>query len=53
MDPFCGVGTTGVATLSTGNVFIGVEIQDDHFNIAMAEVAAALVRMKPQMMEMK
>ena len=34
MDLFMGSGSTGVAALNSGRKFVGVEIDDNYFNIA-------------------
>jgi site-specific DNA-methyltransferase (adenine-specific) len=42
IDPFLGSGTTGVACVKTGRKFIGVEIDEGYFNIAVKRIKAAL-----------
>ena len=37
-DPFMGSGTTGVACNNTGRNFIGVEIDENYFNIAKQRI---------------
>lgn len=39
LDPFAGSGTTGVAALSLGYRFIGIEIDEGHFATACARIA--------------
>lgn len=34
LDPFMGSGTTGIACRDTGRAFIGIEMDDEYFNIA-------------------
>lgn len=34
LDPFMGVGTTGVAAIDCGRRFVGIEISSEYFNIA-------------------
>lgn len=41
LDPFAGSGTTGVACARLGRRFIGIEIDDGYFNIAVRRIAAA------------
>ena len=38
LDPFMGSGTTGVACLNTNRSFIGIELDDDYFNIAKERI---------------
>ncbi len=40
-DPFMGSGTTGVACCQLGRPFIGVEINEDYFDIACKRISAA------------
>jgi 16S rRNA G966 N2-methylase RsmD len=40
LDPFCGAGTTGVAALSLGRKFIGVDIDAAHIATSAARLAA-------------
>lgn len=42
LDPYCGSGTTGVACVRTGRSFIGIEIDPDHYAIAIRRVSEAL-----------
>jgi DNA modification methylase len=41
LDPFMGTGTTGVAAILDGRKFIGIEIKEKFFNIAVARCAEA------------
>ena len=34
LDPFMGSGTTGIACLNTNRNFIGMELDENYFNIA-------------------
>lgn len=41
LDPFFGVGTTGVACAKMGRSFIGIEIDEGYFDIACERIRAA------------
>ncbi len=41
LDPFMGSGTTGVACVNLGRKFIGIEIDEDYFNIACRRIEEA------------
>jgi site-specific DNA-methyltransferase (adenine-specific) len=41
LDPFMGVGTTGVACHQTGREFIGIEIEQKYFDIACERIENA------------
>lgn len=41
LDPFMGSGTTGVAAAKLGLQFVGVEIDEQHFDIACRRIEAA------------
>jgi DNA modification methylase len=41
LDPFMGSGTTGVACVRTGRKFIGVEISEEYFEIAVKRITDA------------
>jgi site-specific DNA-methyltransferase (adenine-specific) len=42
LDPFMGSGTTGVAAVKLGRRFIGIEIEERYFNIAVRRIEEAL-----------
>jgi DNA modification methylase len=42
LDPFMGSGTTGVAAVSLGRKFIGIEIEPAYFDIACKRIVGAL-----------
>lgn len=42
LDPFMGSGTTGVAAVKLGRKFIGVEIEERYFDIAVRRISEAL-----------
>lgn len=44
LDPFMGSGTTGVAAVSLGRSFIGIEIDEGYFDIACRRISDALSR---------
>jgi DNA modification methylase len=41
LDPYMGSGTTGVACVTLGKAFIGIELDADYFDIACERIAAA------------
>ncbi len=41
LDPFMGSGTTGVACVNLGRKFIGIEIEEKYFNIAVKRITEA------------
>ena len=41
LDLFMGSGTTGVAALNLNRKFIGVEIDENYFNIAKSRISSA------------
>jgi hypothetical protein len=41
LDPFMGIGTTGVAALKLGRKFIGIEIEERYFEIACRRIEEA------------
>lgn len=40
LDPFMGSGTTGVACANLGRRFIGIEIEEKYFDVALRRIAA-------------
>ena len=47
LDPFMGSGTTGVACVKTGRKFIGIEIDEGYFDIAVKRITEA--QMQPRL----
>ena len=41
LDPFMGSGTTGMACVNTGRKFIGIEIEQEYFDIAVQRIEEA------------
>jgi len=41
LDPYMGSGSTGVACVTTGRRFVGIEIDPDYFDVARRRIAAA------------
>lgn len=60
LDPFMGSGTTGVACVKLGRKFVGIEIDENYFNIACLRIAGAYAQpdlfveaeAKPKQMDM-
>lgn len=46
LDPFMGIGTTGVACVQTGRKFIGIEIDPHYFNIAVKRIKEAQLQIR-------
>ncbi len=46
LDPFMGSGTTGVACVQTGRKFIGIEIDEKYFDIAVKRIKDAQQQMR-------
>ena len=40
LDPFCGSGTTGVAALTLGRKFVGIDLNKDHLELARRRIEA-------------
>jgi len=51
LDPFMGSGTTGVACVQTGRKFIGVEIDEGYFDIAVKRIKEA--QMQPLLLRVE
>jgi len=43
LDPFMGSGTTGMACVNTDRDFIGIELEEEHFEIAKRRIAHAIL----------
>ena len=41
LDPFMGSGTTGIACVKTGRDFIGIEMDEQYFEIAEKRIEAS------------
>ena len=41
LDPFMGVGSTGVACVNTNRNFIGIELDENYYNIACERISKA------------
>lgn len=50
LDPFMGSGTTGVACVQTGRRFIGVEIEEKYFNIAVKRIQEAKMQLRMELL---
>jgi site-specific DNA-methyltransferase (adenine-specific) len=48
LDPFMGSGTTGIACLNTGRSFVGIEREDEYFEIAKKRLERKLEIMELQ-----
>jgi DNA modification methylase len=46
LDPFMGSGTTGVACVQTGRKFIGIEISEQYFQIAVKRIQDAQAQLR-------
>ncbi|MDB4426011.1 DNA methyltransferase, partial [bacterium] len=47
-DPFMGSGSTGVACVNTGRNFIGIELDENYFNIASERIKQSEETLKQQ-----
>lgn len=45
VDPYMGSGPVGIACLSTGQCYIGIEIAQDHFDTACSRIEAAYAQL--------
>ena len=46
LDPFMGSGTTGVACIDSKRSFVGMELDEDYFNIAEERIADAIIKIE-------
>jgi DNA modification methylase len=44
LDPFMGVGSTGVAAVELGRRFVGIEIDEGYLNAARSRIEAATLK---------
>ncbi len=49
LDPFTGSGTAGVACVNTGRKFIGIELDEGYFQIAVKRIQAAIAERAEQL----
>ena len=45
LDPFMGLATTGICCVNQGRNFVGIEINDDYFNMAKTRIADETAQM--------
>ena len=48
LDPFIGSGTTAVAALSLGRRFIGMELNEEYYKVAINRVAGERITIEAQ-----
>jgi len=51
LDPYMGSGSTGVACLTTGRKFIGIEIDPEYFEIACRRIEKAQQQQRMELEE--
>jgi site-specific DNA-methyltransferase (adenine-specific) len=44
LDPFCGSGTTGVASVMHGRKFIGIDLDENYLNLTKNRIDGALIK---------
>lgn len=49
LDPFMGSGTTGVACINTGRKFIGIELDNNYFDIANKRIKDAIINKQTEL----
>lgn len=42
LDPFMGIGSTGIGAINTGRKFVGIELDENYFEIAEKRISEAL-----------
>lgn len=42
LDPFMGIGSTGIACINTSRKFIGIELDENYYNIAIDRIQNTL-----------
>ena len=42
LDPFMGIGSTGVACMNTNRKFIGIELDEKYFDISKERIAGGI-----------
>jgi site-specific DNA-methyltransferase (adenine-specific) len=51
LDPFMGSGSTGLGAIETDNRFVGIELEQDHYEIAKKRIDERLCSTLETMME--
>jgi DNA modification methylase len=46
LDPYMGIGSTGVACLQTGRKFIGIEVDEEYYEIAKERLTKEVKRLQ-------